>query len=189
MTKSDRYCSPLPRLRLAAIGVVGLTVMIAAPSFASAQSAPQNACAAKEFRQFDFWVGEWTVTTLQGAEAGRNRIDRILGGCALQENWVGASGNVGHSYNAYDRTRDVWHQTWVDNGGLVLRLEGGVEGSAMVLRGTTTGTDGSTVHHRITWSNVEGDADRVRQHWESSTDAGETWTTAFDGLYTRVEGH
>jgi hypothetical protein len=25
---------------------------------------------------------------------------------------------------------------------------------------------------------------KVRQHWESSQDAGRTWKTVFDGLYT-----
>ena len=153
---------------------------------AAGQTPPANACDAEEYRAFDFWVGEWSVTGPQGAQAGTNRIESILSGCALQENWVGASGNVGHSYNAYDRSRRVWHQTWVDNTGLILRLEGGMTDHGMVLRGETLGQDGGTVQHRITWNRVDGDPDRVRQHWESSTDGGETWSTAFDGLYTRV---
>ena len=36
---------------------------------------------------------------------------------------------------------------------------------------------------RITWTPLDGG--RVRQHWESTTDGGKTWVTAFDGLYTR----
>ena len=35
-----------------------------------------------------------------------------------------------------------------------------------------------------TWTpNPDG---TVRQHWEISSDAGKSWTTAFDGLYRRA---
>jgi hypothetical protein len=40
--------------------------------------------------------------------------------------------------------------------------------------------------HRITWSRIDGDSDRVRQLWETSRDGGETWSVAFDGEYRRV---
>jgi hypothetical protein len=43
--------------------------------------------------------------------AGRNRIESILGGCALLETWQGAGGGHGRSLNAYDRGRRPWHQT------------------------------------------------------------------------------
>ena len=36
-------------------------------------------------------------------------------------------------------------------------------------------------------SELDGDPDRVRQHWESSSDGGTTWTTAFDGVYVRQD--
>jgi hypothetical protein len=39
--------------------------------------------------------------------------------------------------------------------------------------------------NRVTWSTL--DDGRVRQHWENSTDQGETWTTSFDGYYARSE--
>lgn len=38
--------------------------------------------------QFDFWVGEWDVI-VKGKPAGVNRIEKILNGCVLQENWKG----------------------------------------------------------------------------------------------------
>jgi hypothetical protein len=37
--------------------------------------------------------------------------------------------------------------------------------------------------HRITWEPREGGT--VRQHWQASRDGVETWTTAFDGLYSK----
>jgi hypothetical protein len=39
-------------------------------------------------------------------------------------------------------------------------------------------------YHRITWSRIDGDPDRLRQHWETSID-GEVWQTLFDGRYAR----
>jgi hypothetical protein len=76
----------------------------------------------------------------------------------------------------------VWHQTWVDNQGTLLLLEGGMRSGSMVLEGQSTAADGQLTRHRISWTpNADGS---VRQHWES-TDAKGQWSTAFDGRYTR----
>ena len=141
-------------------------------------SAQRGSCSAPEHRQFDFWIGEWRVTLPDGKHAGDNRIEKILDGCALHESWQGASGGRGFSYNAYDRDRKVWHQTWVDKQANLLLLEGGLKNGAMVL----SGTQGKTLN-RITWTpNKDGS---VRQLWETSADQGKTWQIAFDGLYRR----
>src|SRR6267143_4799262 len=49
----------------------------------------QRPCAySAENRQFDFWLGEWAVTTTQGAiPAGDSKIELILEDCVVQENW------------------------------------------------------------------------------------------------------
>jgi hypothetical protein len=174
----------LARMACAAI----LLAIPAAGQVEAQQQQQRPTCEAPEHRQFDFWVGEWNVTAPNGNAAGENRISRILGDCVLLEEWTGASGGVGKSYNVWDRTRKVWHQTWVDASGNLLQLEGNLVDGAMVLEGTTIGADGSTVMHKVTWSKEGSDPDRVRQYWQSSRDGGQTWTTAFDGLYTRKEG-
>ena len=71
--------------------------------------AAPKACQAPEHRQFDFWVGEWSVTQA-GKAAGTNRIERILDGCALLESWTGASGYRGNSLNFYDPARKRWRE-------------------------------------------------------------------------------
>ena len=43
------------------------------------------ACTAAEFHQFDFWVGDWEVTSPQGKAAGSNHIESVLDGCAISE--------------------------------------------------------------------------------------------------------
>jgi hypothetical protein len=83
------------------------------------------ACDAPESRQFDFWLGEWVVTVPGGKEAGINRITREYGGCVVHERYTTQRGYEGESLNAWDAARKVWHQTWVDNAGTLLLLEGG----------------------------------------------------------------
>jgi hypothetical protein len=157
------------------------------PSVLAAQeTAPTvapKACAGPEHRQFDFWIGEWEVATPKGAPAGRNRIEPILGGCALRESWTGAKGGSGNSYNAYDRQSRRWHQTWVDDDGLVLLLDGVFADGKMVLSGETRDSSGAPVLNRITWQQTAPGA--VRQLWETSRDGGRTWSVAFDGRYRK----
>lgn len=171
-------------LRTPCLLCLGLLTLPAAPSASLGQSAPRaTSCAAPEYRQFDFWVGEWDVALPDGKPAGTNRIAPILGGCALQESWTGASGMSGHSYNIYDAARKVWHQTWVDSQGTLLQLEGGLEGGRMRLEGETVDSAGAKTRQRITWEPTGPGG--VRQLWEASRDGGATWTVVFDGRYTK----
>lgn len=146
-------------------------------------SVPPRPCTAPEYRQFDFWVGEWDVHLPNGKPAGANRIRRILAGCAIQENWTGTGGSIGTSYNIYDATRHQWHQTWVDNQGSLLQLDGEFANARMTLRGETVDTAGARALQRITWEPTA--PGRVRQLWETSSDGGKTWTVAFDGRYVK----
>ncbi|MFO1503903.1 MAG: hypothetical protein U1F39_08835 [Steroidobacteraceae bacterium] len=148
-----------------------------------AATAP-SACTGEVYRAFDFWLGEWRVTA-GGALAGHNRIESILGGCALLETWRGAKGGQGRSINAYDAGRGVWHQTWVDGHGEVLILEGGWHDGAMRLEGVQRTTSGTSHRARITWT--PNDDHSVRQLWETSADDGRTWRVEFDGRYERAQ--
>jgi len=149
------------------------------------QAPAAKPCSEPERRQFDFWIGEWDVTGLKtGQKAGENSIVAIHDGCALRESWRGAKGSTGTSLNAFFGGQ--WHQTWVDNSGLLLRLDGGLRDGKMVLEGETRARDGGRVLHRISYEPRPDGS--VRQHWETSRDGGRTWTTAFDGLYVRKPG-
>lgn len=145
--------------------------------------APASPCEAAEHRQFDFWLGEWDVTS-DGQPAGTNRIEVIEKGCALQEHWQGAGpgGISGTSFNIYDRQTRRWHQTWVDASGTLLQLDGGLVDGVMVLSGERPARNGKGVaRHRISWTPNEDGS--VRQLWEASQDGGATWNVIFDGLY------
>ena len=167
----------LPRSLKAARRI--LAGVFAAFTLTPALAAP---CDSPAQRQFDFWLGVWNVHTPEGKLAGVNRIEREYGGCVLHERYATERGYEGESLNVYDTGRKVWHQTWVDNQGTLLLLEGGIRSGSMVLEGQVTDADGKVVNHRISWTpNADGS---VRQHWESR-DADGQWITAFDGRYTK----
>lgn len=162
----------------------------AAPSPSAQASAPVPAqprpCTAPKYRHFDFWIGQWDVIGANGKFAGTNRISSIDGGCALHESWsAGGGGYTGQSLNSLGLDRK-WHQTWVDKSGLRLELTGELVGSSMVLEGETPafGPQQPAARNRITWT--PENPNLVRQHWETSTDEGKTWKTAFDGMYHRI---
>lgn len=147
-------------------------------------SLPPPPCSSGKFRQFDFWIGDWNVTS-DGQPAGTNSIHPVHNGCALMENWQGAGtgGVSGSSFNIYDQANDRWHQTWVDSSGTLLQLDGEWDQHHMVLQGTRPAADGNGVTtHRITWT--PNDDGTVRQLWEASQD-GQAWTILFDGLYRK----
>jgi hypothetical protein len=149
-----------------------VALLMAAP--AAAQQPQPAPCARAEYRQFDFWIGAWDVFNPQGTKVGTNSIDSILGGCAPHERWQSAGASAGFSYNLFDRVTGRWHQTWVDNGGLLLLLDGELRNGGMVLSGMGVNAQGQPVVNRITWTPFT--ADSVGQLWEVSGDQGATWT-------------
>ena len=142
-------------------------------------------CTAPEHRQFDFWIGEWDVFAGPRGDrlVGSNRIERSENGCWLVENWRGASGNHGTSTNAWDAQYHVWRQFWVGGGGVVLRLEGGLHGKAMVMSGELPKSEGLAQRQRIRWT--PQDDGSVLQQWDTSDDDGANWNTSFRGVYRR----
>jgi len=148
----------------------------------AAAAAPR--CSAPEYRQFDFWIGRWRVTE-GGQPAGQNVIATDLEGCALLESWTAVDGSRGRSLNYFDRALRRWHQSWIDERGGVLELDGGWSGASMVLEGERPDAQSGThVRHRIAWTpNADGS---VRQHWQVLKTPQGAWETVFDGLYQRA---
>lgn len=75
------------------------------------ESAKPASCAGPEYRQFDFWVGDWDAFDVDNPDkvVARNHVDRILDGCVLLEDYQGANGSHGQSFTIYDASRKVWH--------------------------------------------------------------------------------
>jgi len=153
-----------------AISTLGYSTMLAEQQATAVKPKP---CISTNHRAFDFWLGEWEVTTpsRKGWKA-HNSIKLSNDGCSINEHYITAGGYQGQSINFYDSKNQHWHQTWIDNQGGALYLSGNFIDGAMVMSDKT---------NRITWTLLSDK--RVRQHWQTTADSGKTWTTAFDGYY------
>ena len=85
-------------LRPSAIGLLcTLAAGVERPSAAvQTPAAAPASCTASEYRQFDFWIGDWDVfDSTSAAPVAHVVVDRILDGCALREDYQGANGTRG----------------------------------------------------------------------------------------------
>ncbi len=130
--------------------------------------------------QFDFWLGEWDVTWGEDGK-GTNRIERILDGKIIRENFDG-EGLQGLSFSAYDAERGLWCQTWVDNTGSYLDFTGKFEEERMILSRDAI-VKGEACKQRMVWYNI--DTNRFNWNWERSDDGGVTWRALWQIKYLR----
>lgn len=141
------------------------------------------ACLTPVYHQFDFWIGNWRVTDVHGKLLGHDYISKRLKNCTIYEEYHDADDpSAGEGFTSYDAGRRQWHQSFVDDTGFVLDLDGGLRNGAMVLEGTDY-VNGRPRLNRGTWSK-RGDA--VEELWQISMDGGRTWKTRFDGWFHRM---
>jgi hypothetical protein len=156
--------------------------------FAASLHAQAPACNEPAARELDFWIGTWDLGYVQAGKAGtsRNRISKVLDGCALLEEFDGPPGTplVGRSYSVYDKATRQWRQTWVDNSGGYLDFTGGMQDGRMVLAREFRRGD-KLVKQRMVFQDVQ--ADSLKWLWQASQDGGATWTTAWEIDYRRVK--
>lgn len=166
--------------------ILSLVTLVLCSYTLMAQDSKACNCCTEVHAQFDFWIGNWTVTNPDGSAAGKNVIDKIQDNCILRENWTSArAGYTGTSHNFYNNKTSQWEQIWVDNQGQSLHLKGNRKGNKMILRtDTETNKDGQKIYHRITWT--ANDDGSVHQLWETITDETNV-SVAFDGLYKKQE--
>jgi hypothetical protein len=170
--------SPCGRLWWLLLLVLSLQSQPASP--APLQAGP---CASQpQYKQFDFWVGEWEVTS-EGRKVGDSSIQRIVGGCIIYENYAQPDGYLGKSFNFFDAHLGKWRQTWVDAVGNMSEFVGEYKDGAMRYEGETHRQRGEKVLRRMSVYNLG--SDRVRQYSERSTDGGKTWSVAYDFIYLR----
>ena len=160
------------------VGVVFMVVLFARIQSLTIRSSP---CQARENREFDFWVGDWDAFDVDSStiRVARARVDLILDGCVLREDYEGSNGLKGQSLTIYDTRRRVWHQSWVTNRGQLLIIEGNIHAGEMVLSGVDEAMDVRTLV-RDTWKPARGG---VHETAVTSTDEGKTWKPWFDPLF------
>jgi len=137
-----------------------------------------------EAAQFDFWLGDWQVSSPQGQVVGENHVTSDLEGCVVRESWTSAFGSHGTSVNFYDPATRKWHQVWTSDIGSITHYVGMLVDGQMRFEAKGFGdANGESRYRRMTFTpNPDGS---VRQFIEDSVD-GQVWTVSFDGLYTRL---
>lgn len=159
-----------------------ITLFLFKNSYAQKASTP-CACCTPEFKQFDFWIGNWDVYDTLGNKVGENKILTMQDSCLIQENWK-SQGQTGTSNNYYNKADSTWNQVWVDNSGTVLVLKGKSESNKMILKSEKVkGKKGRYYFNQITWEkNIDG---TVTQTWDVLFEDNSLINRVFKGIYKR----
>jgi tetratricopeptide (TPR) repeat protein len=138
-------------------------------------------CHGAEYRQFDFWIGDWAVHNPAGQKVGDNLVTREQDGCLLVEHWKSGRGiESGTSFNYFDIRDKKWHQLYLDNSGnagAFPPMAGGLVDDKMVL----ISDDKQSPVFRWTWYVLS--PGKVRQMAEQSDDQQKTWRIVWDSTY------
>lgn len=141
-------------------------------------------CCAIEYKQFDFWIGEWDVFNQLGVKVGSNVIISMQDSCLIQENWT-SNNETGTSYTFYNKIDSTWNQIYIDNLGTVLQLKGSFNGNKMVLKSEKFKSEKTNLYcmNRITWE--KDSSGNVYQKWEIIDENESLVQVVFDGIYKR----
>jgi hypothetical protein len=150
----------------------------------------QKPCSQPEYRQFDFWLGEWEAFGVNGNKAGDSKISLILDSCIILEEWTSASNPLGllyagKSFNTWNAALKQWQQTWVDNSGNTTAFTYGKYEDKQIIFKTDPFpfTKDTMAIRRLTFFNLS--SDKVRQLGEISKNNGASFVTEYDLEYRR----
>jgi hypothetical protein len=159
--------------------------LLAASTFSAAATPPPAAhCSAAEYRQLDFWLGDWDAFDADQptTASARAHIDLIAAGCAIHELYLQTDGLIGDSILSFDAARKVWQQTWVTNYGSLMVIAGIFKDGVLTLEGEMHTGAGKSLLQRVSWQAQGKD---VREWSVLSKDGGKTWEPAFDVLFRK----
>jgi hypothetical protein len=133
---------------------------------------PDGGCSAAQHRQFDFWVGEWTIGPTQESSITSD-------GCAIFEHYRPGGGTFGKSISVYDEMTGKWHQTYLFSvSPAPLLLSGSFQDGKMVMFDIR----GGVIFSRWTWTQQ---GSNVLQTSENSSNNGASYSPGFSGLYVK----
>ncbi len=169
--------------------VMVIVVVLMAPVMLAEKVNPsKSTCDRPEFRQFDFWKGDWNLRWHAGksipAGTGINHVTAILDGCVVEEDFSFPAGDLeGKSLSTFNTRLNKWQQTRVGNHGDYLDFAGEMHGGKMILERESVSDNGAPIKQRMVWKNIEKDA--LDWSWELSRNGGKTWEIMWEIHYTR----
>ena len=168
--------------------IYALVLVIALNGAYAQQKLDQRPCSGPEYSKLDFWIGQWDVVSPKGAPEGTNRIEKILSGCAIVENWRDTEGHEGKSLFYYQPVGKQWRQVWVTDAGPIKekQLLSDYDGPGVRFQGELPRRSGQGTYLDRTTLLPETNGD-VRQIIEISLDGGKTWDSKlrWEGIYRR----
>ena len=127
-------------------------------------TAPNKTCASAAHRELDFWIGDWDVaiharqsptSDAWGNARGHQHVEAILGGCAIAEHFTGDGPGTPWAGASYSSLQPQgWRQTWVDDSGGYLALDGTPEGRAVTLYAEPREIGGPKFQMRMVYDHV-----------------------------------
>ena len=143
---------------------------------------PAKLAALPPERRFDFYLGEWDMKKDGETEHYLSAVSAFDGKGLRVLSTEPDGSESAESLFLYDENAGVWRQVWVSVTGLVVTLEGSMEGDAMVLRMVSENgqpkTDGRSVFKNV-------DATGFVYEWQQTKDDGQTWTTLATRVFAR----
>lgn len=136
-------------------------------------------------RQFDFWLGSWTVIG-DDAFAGAGTVSTygLGGGIAVLQNLDSNDGDTASSVAVYHPQDRIWNYVSIDSDGQQIDVSGGLQSGRMVLEGIVTGPDEAPgTRARLTFDRPS--EREVTQTLEVSIDEGQTWNVRRIRRYAR----
>lgn len=174
------------------IVVMAISGMATSASLAQDQTQSAHPCSSPEFRQFDFWIGQWDITgryrtsdsTWSEEGAASNIVTVEYNSCVIIENFRSTDFELnGHSVSTYNKNRKIWQQTWVDNSGSYFDFTGGLDSAGQMALYTEREQGGKTIKYRMVFQNIKKNS--LFWVWERSGDGGQTWYRMFELNYKR----
>lgn len=143
---------------------------------------------------YGFWVGDWSLTwedSNGGVGKGENRIERILDGKVIQENFSVKEGQLsgfsGKSMSVYNPQRREWRQAWVDNQGGYYDFVGRKDGERYFFETKVISTPKGDFQQRMVFYDITDNS--LIWDWEATQDGGKTWSLNWRIHYQRKGSH
>ena len=188
------------------IVLIGFTFFLLPSTSRSQTPVKDSPCSGKEHRQFDFWIGKWSIQARSRPPGEKSwnvgkswimtRVYPDLSGCAIIEESIDRVENdtvvVGKSLTSYNSILGKYQQMWVDNKGNVWEYTGSMEGEDMVLylEHTTAGGEQLVPFKKSTQIRMvfkEISKSGFTWSYEYSTDGGKDWNGTNEAIYKRIE--
>jgi hypothetical protein len=135
---------------------------------------------------FDFWVGDWELSWSNpdgSVSKGKNKIEKIVAGKVIQENFADSNGFIGTSISVFNKTKKTWHQAWADNSGGYFNFIGEKEGDKRIFKTEPKKIGENTFVLRMVFYDIKSDS--FVWDWQRSNDNGLTWSLNWRINYKR----